>query len=256
MQGGLDKTFGGRDRKVEAYCNTFKAITSRLLVNPFAQIDDLAPKPMPRGDLSQTNRVSVKLCLIPSGAGVLHSEASAPGDLTELAKTVQTETRRAGFILVKNLSLSEDQFKFLVNNIGAPVVHNFKTGASDLMKLNATREKGNVVLGRGPLPLHTDGIFVGHRPDLIILYASEFSSDQPGSGETIVVDQQEALKEMPESLRSALDKAVFEYQIQEVGHYNDLGDKWFPIPPSGPRTASSISTSPCSSHGVSSGAGT
>ncbi|KAB8290412.1 hypothetical protein EYC80_010845 [Monilinia laxa] len=97
------------------------------------------------------------------------------------------------------------------------------------MKLGATREKGNVVLGRGPLPLHTDGIFVGHRPDMVILYASEFE-DELGSGETIIVDQLKALAEMPSDLRAELENKTFEYQIQEAGHY-DLGDTWFPIPP-------------------------
>lgn len=114
--------------------------------------------------------------------------------------------------------MNEDRFKVLVRTIGE---------TNHLQ----TREKGNLVLGQGPLPLHTDGIFVGHLPDLILLYASEFS-DQPGSGKTIVVDQQKVVEEMPKSLRDMLEKNMFEYQIQKSGHYGkQLSDKWLTIPP-------------------------
>lgn len=230
LQGGLDATFGSRNGKIQAYSDTFKAITARLLADPFASIEDLSPQPNQTNIAIYTNGTSVKKGLMPSGAGPLLDKAGAAGDLAELSNIIQKETGRSGFVLVKNLPLDEDQFKILVNGIGEPVIHKFKTGGSDLMKLNATREKGNVVLGRGPLPLHTDGIFVGHRPDLIILYASEFS-DHPGSGETIVIDQLQALKDMPKTLRDELEKVEFEYQIQEAGHYSSLGDKWFSIPP-------------------------
>ena len=71
------------------------------------------------------------------------------------------------------------------------------------MKLPATREKGNVVLGRGPLSSHTDGLFIGHRPELIMLYAAEFS-DAPGCGETIVLDTRRAMEEMPVQLQEML----------------------------------------------------
>jgi (5R)-carbapenem-3-carboxylate synthase len=81
------------------------------------------------------------------------------------------------------------------------------------------------------LPAHTDGLFVGHRPDLIMLYASEFS-DLPGSGETTVVDQVAALEEMPTKSREALEGAMFEYQIVESGHHmTSLEDNWFSKPP-------------------------
>lgn len=37
---------------------------------------------------------------------------------------------------------------------------------------------------------------------------------------------------MPNNLRHALEKSMFEYQIPEAGdHSIDLGDKWFSVPP-------------------------
>ncbi|KAA8575940.1 hypothetical protein EYC84_006105 [Monilinia fructicola] len=230
LQGGLDDTFGGRTSKIEAYGKIFRDITARLLKDPFADIDDLAPKLSNTNGSALTNGGSARETLTPSGLGIVLDRAGDSSNLTELSKTIREGASTSGLILVRNLPLAEDDFKTLVRGIGNPVVHKFKTGGSDLMKLGATREKGNVVLGRGPLPLHTDGIFVGHRPDMVILYASEFS-DELGSGETIIVDQLKALAEMPSDLRAELENKTFEYQIQEEGHYDLQGDTWFPIPP-------------------------
>ncbi|KPM44135.1 hypothetical protein AK830_g2478 [Neonectria ditissima] len=45
LQGGLDALFGGLDQKVEVYNGVFSAITGRLLSDPFATVEHLAPKP-------------------------------------------------------------------------------------------------------------------------------------------------------------------------------------------------------------------
>ena len=46
MQAGLDALFGGIDGKQRVYHETFKAINERLLADPFANIDHLAPGPI------------------------------------------------------------------------------------------------------------------------------------------------------------------------------------------------------------------
>ena len=86
-----------------------------------------------------------------------------------------------------------------------------------------------MVTGRGPLPLHTDGLLVGERVDLIILYAAEFS-DTPGSGETYVSDQLTAWDEMPEHLRTVLDEREFEYLVEERGFFPSVPEDWYTIP--------------------------
>ncbi|KAJ5496535.1 Carboxymethylproline synthase [Penicillium fimorum] len=228
LQGGLDATFGGRNHKVAAYNNAFKDITARVLQDPFASVDDLIPKypggPSPKDTLAVSTST-----LTPSGAGLILDGTGATDDASRaaLVKTILKHSAASRFVLVRNLDLSEDGFRSIVRALGEPVQHKFQTGGSDLMKLPATREKGNVVLGRGMLPAHTDGLFVGHRPDLLMLYASDFN-DLPGSGETTVVDQVAAMAEMPEPLRSAVENAIFEYQIVETGHHmKSLEDKWF-----------------------------
>lgn len=212
LQGGLDATFGSRELKIQAYDECFRAIASRVLEDgPLASVTNLAPK---------VDHLRQHTPMTPSGAGhLLHWDGTASEEaLGKLSETLLESLKGAGFVLVKNLPLAEEQFKSLVHCLGDPVQHKWKTGSSDLMKLNATHDKGNVVLGRGPLPLHTDGILIGQYPDLIMLYAAEFS-DEPGSGETFIVDQVRAGKEMPSDLRERLSKVTFEYHIQEQGHY-------------------------------------
>jgi carboxymethylproline synthase len=227
LQGGLDAAFGGRENKAAAYREAFESVTARLLQDPFANIRDLVPSLPPRakegGSLTQAGAG-----LVLDGAGVSAADASS---LQTLAQTILSSVSDARFVLVKNLTLSEGAFKSIVRALGEPVIHKFQTGGSDLMKLPATHDKGNVVLGRGMLPAHTDGLFVGHRPDLLMLYASEFS-DLAGSGETTIIDQVAAMEEMPESLRNTLEGVEFEYQIVETGHHmKSLGDMWFSVPP-------------------------
>jgi len=238
LQGGLDSTFGGREAKITAYAEAFEKITARLEKDPFANVDDLVP--IYPGNQAITNGVnghtSLPTTLVPkkaslteSGAGIVIDGSSAVDEASRaaLVKQILSVSASERFVLVRNLDLSEDAFRYVVRALGEPVQHKFQTGSSDLMKLPATREKGNVVLGRGMLPCHTDGLFVGHRPDLLMLYASEFS-DLPGSGETTVIDQVAAMAEMPERLRSVMENAMFEYQIVETGHHMvSLEDKWF-----------------------------
>ncbi|WP_333492483.1 TauD/TfdA dioxygenase family protein [Streptomyces camelliae] len=98
-----------------------------------------------------------------------------------------------------------------------------------MLKLNASRDEGKVVTGRGPLPIHTDGLLVGERVDLIILYAAEFS-DAPGSGKTYVSDQLTAWAEMPERLRRVLDEHEIEYLVTERGYFPTVPEDWYTIP--------------------------
>ncbi|TDZ35563.1 Carboxymethylproline synthase [Colletotrichum spinosum] len=213
LQGGLDAAFGSRELKTQAYDECFRAIASRVLQDgPLASVADLSPR--------VDHHLGQYTPMTPSGAGrLLRWDGTASEEaLGKLSETLLGSLEGAGFVLVKNLPLAEEQFKSLVHRLGDPVRHKWKTGSSDLMKLNATHDKGNVVLGRGPLPLHTDGILIGQHPDLIMLYAADFS-DEPGSGETFIVDQVRAGKEMPSDLRERLSGVTFEYHIQEQGHY-------------------------------------
>jgi len=98
------------------------------------------------------------------------------GGLKELASSIREDVSSAGLVLIRDQSLSEEQFKEFITTLRSTVQHKHKSGQSDLMKLDATREKEKVVVNRGPLPLHTDGILLGTHLDLIILYASEFSN--------------------------------------------------------------------------------
>ena len=236
LQGGLDKLFGGRDQKISAYDACFRALTQHLLDDPFANIDSLALNPLqflnnptisPIAGTT-TPLTSTETALTPSGLGVV-LESNIPANMEELADVLRTNATRVGLTLAKGVCLDEEQFKVLVHCLGNPVQHRYKTGQADLMKLDATREKGKVVVGRGPLPLHTDGILLGKYPDLIILYASEFA-DKPGSGETMICDQLTAWKEMPPRLRDILATKSFEYLIEEKGHYEGARTGWYPIP--------------------------
>ncbi|MEU4493560.1 TauD/TfdA family dioxygenase [Streptomyces sp. NPDC023998] len=166
--------------------------------------------------------------LTPSGLGALlpwNPETS----VQDLARQARRAALDSGCALVRGMDLDEDDFKLLVRSLGDRVDHKFGEGQADLLKLNASRDKGKVVTGRGPLPIHTDGLLVGERVDLIILYAADFS-DAPGSGETYVSDQLTAWDEMPEHLRQVLDEHELEYLVTERGYFPNVPEDWYTIP--------------------------
>ncbi|MFE4975174.1 TauD/TfdA family dioxygenase [Kitasatospora sp. NPDC056651] len=166
--------------------------------------------------------------LTPSGMGAVIPWS--PGrPVEELAQRTKRAALGSGCALVRGLALAEGDFKLLVRSLGETVDHKFGEGGADLLKLNASRDEGKVVTGRGPLPIHTDGLLVGERVDLIILYAAEFS-DAPGSGETYVSDQLTAWAEMPEHLRRVLDEYEIEYLVTERGYFPTVPEDWYAIP--------------------------
>ncbi|MFB8027806.1 TauD/TfdA dioxygenase family protein [Streptomyces sp. NPDC056465] len=166
--------------------------------------------------------------LTPSGMGALlpWDPATSVQDLARRARRVALDS---GCALVRGVELDEADFKVLVRSLGDRVDHKFGEGQADLLKLDASRDKGKVVTGRGPLPVHTDGLLVGERVDLIVLYAAEFS-DVPGSGETYVSDQLTAWDEMPEHLRRVLDEHELEYLVTERGYFPSVPEDWYTIP--------------------------
>jgi alpha-ketoglutarate-dependent taurine dioxygenase len=166
--------------------------------------------------------------LTESGLGLVLS--APPGTLpAELAPAVRAAALQTGCVLVQNLNLDETGFRQLVHAFGRTVDHKFGEGQADLLRLDASPDAGKVVTGRCPLPLHTDGLLVGERTDLIILYAADFA-DAPGSGETFVCDQLAAWRRMPHHLRRVLDTHNLEYLVEERGYFPNVPEDWYPIP--------------------------
>ncbi|MEV8063447.1 TauD/TfdA family dioxygenase [Streptomyces antimycoticus] len=167
--------------------------------------------------------------LTESGMGTILSTAEGT-DLAALGSDIREAAQSSGCVLVRGLSFDEQQFQSLVHAVGKTVHHKFGEGQADLLKLNASRDAGKVVTGRGPLPLHTDGMLVGERTDLIMLYAADFQ-DEPGSGETFVCDQLSAWNEMPKDLRQRLGQAdSLEYLVEERGYFSSVPEDWYSIP--------------------------
>jgi alpha-ketoglutarate-dependent taurine dioxygenase len=171
--------------------------------------------------------VVVEGSLTESGLGAVLA-AGADEPIEELVPRVREAALERGVALVRGLDFDEPSFQHLVRLLGHTVDHKFGEGRADLLKLNASRDEGKVVTGRGPLPLHTDGLLVGEQVDLIVLFAKDFS-DEPGSGETTVCDQLAAWREMPEHLAEPLANGSLEYLVEERGYFPQVPADWYGI---------------------------
>ncbi len=168
--------------------------------------------------------------LTPSGFGGCIATRDGISDGT----TIRDVAVSMGVALVKGLKLNESTFRELVASLGVKVSYedddaDVGYGFSDVLHLDGTREEGKVITGRGPLPLHTDGILLGTQVDLIILYAERVANlDMDGA--TIVCDQMTAWREMPSDLRDVLLRGYLEYKAFERGYFTNVPEGWYPIP--------------------------
>jgi alpha-ketoglutarate-dependent taurine dioxygenase len=164
-----------------------------------------------------------------TGSGLGTVLTSPGGAVEELAQRSQEAALTSGVALTRGLDFTEEAFQRLVHLLGQTVDHKFGEGQADLLLLNASRDEGKVVTGRGPLPLHTDGLLVGEQVDLIVLYAKDFA-DEPGSGETTVCDQLAAWREVPAHLGKVLADGRLEYLVEERGYFPQVPADWYEIP--------------------------
>jgi len=140
----------------------------------------------------------------------------------------------AGVVLAKGMEFNEESFRAFVSALGDKVSYEDDDaavgyGVSDLLHLDGTRDSGKVITGRGPLPLHTDGVLLGTQVDLIVLYAVEADRLQ-GDGATLVCDQISAWHDMPAELRSVLARGYLEYKAIELGYFTSVPTDWYSIP--------------------------
>lgn len=164
-----------------------------------------------------------------SKIGIQLSRNEAWPSLKELADEVISNAKEHGVALAKNLSLTREQFKELVNLAGKTAEHRFGTGSAELLDLNADPNPEKYVTGRVALPLHNDGAFVGTHPSYIILYCVEFNQSN-GYGETEICDQKLAFESMPEHLKAIFEKD-WEYKIHDASHFPSIAHKWISVPP-------------------------
>lgn len=164
-----------------------------------------------------------------SNIGVELVRNEAWSTLKELADELVHNAKEHGVALSKDLLLTREQFKELVNLAGKTAEHRFGTGSADLLDLNADPNPEKYVTGRVALPLHNDGAFIGTHPSYIILYCFEFEQDD-GYGETEICEQKLAFETMPKHLKAVFEKD-WEYKIHDASHFPSIAHKWIPIPP-------------------------
>ena len=157
---------------------------------------------------------------------VCHENLSS---LAELAHEILSNVNEKGLVLVKNLSLTRDNFKELVNLLGTTTENKYLSGSSELLDLNSDPDPEKSVTGSVALPLHTDGLLVRTRPKYTILYCNEFNQDE-GYGETEICGQKLAFENMPKHLKEMFQKD-WEYQAKDMSHFQLLADEWLSISP-------------------------
>ncbi|MFE1551859.1 TauD/TfdA family dioxygenase [Streptomyces sp. NPDC058718] len=157
-------------------------------------------------------------------------DAASFQDVPAVAAAVRSAALGSGLALVRDLRLTEQDFRTLVHHLGHTVDNHYRSGGSDLLRLQGRTDPGAVINGRGALPLHTDGLLLGQQVDLIVLYAADVQGPDAADG-TVVCDQLSAWRDLPEDLRTILESREFQYRGRDSSHFpDDVQDGWVTVP--------------------------
>ena len=164
--------------------------------------------------------------LLESGMGiVLNADEFNPDDLADLLS-------QKSCVLVKGIELDHLSFTDIGLHLGELVHYEDqaeKFAEQGVLSLNSNPDPEKVITGRGPLPLHTDGLLMNKRVDFTALYCVE-QEGKKESGATQVCDQLTAWDETDEGLKDSLHTHGLEYQSLERAYFpsgSHLG--WLPI---------------------------
>ena len=161
-------------------------------------------------------------------------EAGMLDPLAAAADELVSAVRRHGVLVMRGVRMTEDTFRDFFTRLGSPVRYKSEQasvgyGFGDVLRLDADPDPEKVVTGRGPLPLHTDGVLLKTRVDVVAMYCLKHNG--VGSrGATIICDQRAALPALPAALTERLSWHGLEYAARERGYFTTTPEAdWFAI---------------------------
>jgi (5R)-carbapenem-3-carboxylate synthase len=182
--------------------------------------------------MTTTQIETVKEGLTATGMGrVLRWDRDDPLPAAAIAEITMTR----GAVVIPEVAFDEEEFRTFVAGLGSKVSYEDEHaqvgyGFGDLLHLDGNEDEGKVITGRGPIPLHTDGVLLERQVDMIILFAKQLEKGSD-EGATTVCDQLTAWEEMPEELRSVLEERELEYLAEERGYFTTVPEDWYTISP-------------------------
>lgn len=77
------------------------------------------------------------------------------------------------FVLIKNLNMSIDEFSKICKKLGEIANPETWHGEKEIFTLGGSTKKDKVLLGRGSLPLHTDGSILNKEYNFLAFYCKK-----------------------------------------------------------------------------------
>lgn len=131
------------------------------------------------------------------------------------------------FVLIKNLKMNIDEFSKICKKLGEVANPETWHGEKETFTLNGSTKKDKVLLGRGSLPLHTDGSILNKEYNFLAFYCKKNLPLFKNDNRTLISDQSVLDSNDNETVQMILKKGI-EYQVIEKGWFGDPSiSKWY-----------------------------
>jgi alpha-ketoglutarate-dependent taurine dioxygenase len=170
--------------------------------------------------------------VMPGGFGrVLHGDHPAweSADWAALQELV----RDTGFVVIKGVSLDEDECEAVCYGLGDPVTYTdekFGYGYKVLVHLGRDGDEQKVIQGRGSMPLHSDGLLANRRVDIVLLYCVDCRDAGGFDGATTVANQERGLSYLDDGILDKLEADGLEYSVRDRDYFTGMPESWYRIP--------------------------
>lgn len=137
------------------------------------------------------------------------------------------------FVLIRNIQMNAELFSEICRKIGKLVKfdnNKNRYGMGEVFTLGGSYDVEKVLLGRGSVPLHTDGCIFDNQEDNILgFYCQENSPENPCDNITVISDQS-ALSECPRDIVDMIVANGVEYKVFEKGWFETTPEGWYRSP--------------------------
>lgn len=172
-----------------------------------------------------------KKIVLPTNKGMVLAGTNKEELFSEPSNTFKEMMGEYGFVIFQGLDMNEADMVQFSGKLGRIALYgednknvNYGNGTDPVFHINGDPTPDKVLCSTGSLPLHTDGLILGNKVDVVVLYAAQIG--QINGGETTICDAKTAIRDMPRDLYEVIRAHECEFVALEKGYFSKVNGKY------------------------------